>query len=115
VIGSQRGVAQRSGLCRAQIAERDQQAWRGHQHVFRHPAIEAEAAAEPLDLSPVLTVILHRELAGMAPAASPRPIDGYRVAFLEAGDAVSKLRDPAGVFMSEGEGGLEPQVFLHDV
>ena len=46
VIGRQRGIAQRSGLRRTQVTERNQQSRGGHEHVFGHPTVETQSAAE---------------------------------------------------------------------
>jgi hypothetical protein len=63
----------------------------------------------------VLTVVLHRELAGVAAPAAPRPIDSDGIAFLESHDALAKRGDPARVLMAKGEERLESEVLLHDM
>ena len=115
VIRSQRGVAQRRRFGRTQVAERYQQPRGRNQHVLRHSAVETESAAEAIHLGPVLAIVLHRQLAGVAATAAPRAVDGHRIAFFETRDTFSERGHPAGVFMTESEGRREAQVFFHHV
>ncbi len=115
VIRSQRRVAQRRGCGRAHVAERYQQPRGRNQHVVRHSSVETDSAAEAIHLGPVLAIVLHRQLAGVAPTAAPRPVDRHGIPFFEPADTFSERGYPAGVFMTESEGRREAQVFLHHV
>src|SRR5690606_18976261 len=78
-------------------------------------AIEAQTAPEALDLSPVLTVVLHRELTRVAAPAAPRTVHGDRVAFFQCGHALTERRDPARVLVAERERRCEAEILLHDM
>jgi len=53
--------------------------------------------------------------AWLCSAGAAATVDGDGIAFLEPADAVAERSDPAGVLMAKSEGGLESEVFLHDM
>ena len=46
VVRRQRGITQRSCFRWTQVTERNQQSRGGHQHVFGHPTVQTQSAAE---------------------------------------------------------------------
>ena len=118
VIRGERRVRERGGVARVEVAERHEQPRVGDQHVLRHAAVAAEAAARGAQLRRPLAQGLEGQAAGTAAAASPRAVDGDRLTDLEALDARSDGLDPAGVLVAERERqlvGQEPRRPLHHV
>jgi hypothetical protein len=51
----------------------------------------------------------------VAPSATPRAIDGDRIAFFVARNARPNLRHPPGIFVSQREFAAEAEIFFHNV
>ena len=103
VVRRQAGVGQRSRLRRVEVAERDDEAGRRHEHQRRHAAVEPESAARRAQFGLVDAVVLQALAAPDAVPATPRPVHGDGLADLEAGDPGAERLDPAGVLVAERE------------
>ena len=118
VIRRERGIRERSGVARVEVAERHEQPRIGDQHVLRHATVTAEAAAVGAELRHVLAQRLERQAAGAAAAAPPWAVDGHRLADVQPLDARAHRLDPPGVLVAERERELireEPGGPLHHV
>ena len=79
VVRREAGVGERRGVDRIEV--RSGTRWRalGHEQQWRHAAVEAESAAFPAELGPVLAVVLHALQAAAAPSATPGAVDRDRL------------------------------------
>jgi hypothetical protein len=101
VVRGQPCIGERSRGHRVEPVERHGEAWGGHDHVVREPAVAAEpgAARRPR----VVAEVLGPDAAGAAAPASPWAVDQDRLADLEAVGPWAERRDGAGDLMAERE------------
>ncbi len=118
MIRRQRGIAERRGLDRIEIAERDEQTIGGDEQELGHAAVAPEPAAGTVDLARVLAVVLRRPAARPAHSAAPRSVDGHRIARLPPVDTGSEPGDVPGRLVAQRERRRErhePGRHIHDV
>jgi hypothetical protein len=99
VVRRQRGICQRSGVHRLEIAPRHEQPGRGDKDEFREPAVTPQPAA-----TPARAEVLGTTRALAADTATPRPVDEHRVALGEPGGTSAERRNGARRLVAECDG-----------
>jgi hypothetical protein len=103
VIRREAGVGQGDVLHRIEVAERHQMPGIVGDQVLGHRARSTETWRTDAECGGVLAVILFAERTVIAVAASPRPIDGNRIADLDADDPLTQLVDDACALVAQGQ------------
>jgi hypothetical protein len=103
VIRRQRGVGERGGGHRVEVADRDREAGRGEDDVLGEAAVAADAAARAApEVAALAQVLLAAAAAGAAPAA-PGAVDEHGLAELDAVGSVAERGDGPADLVSERE------------